>query len=40
MKTYKWLSKAELAESNRRAIKSRCNAIEPEYIERLPDDMR
>jgi hypothetical protein len=34
------LYKGEMMASNRRAIKAGCRAIEPEYIEQLPDDLR
>ena len=36
-KHYKYMSKAELQEANRRAIKAGGRAIEPSYVERLPD---
>jgi hypothetical protein len=42
MKTeqYKYLTKAELQEANRLAIKAGGRAIEPDYLERLPDAHR
>jgi hypothetical protein len=39
-KECKYLCKAELREANRQAIKAGCNSIEPDYIEKLPDDCR
>jgi hypothetical protein len=39
-RSYKWLSKWELKEANRRAAKSAGRSIDPEYVEQLPDDLR
>ena len=39
-RTVRYLSKGELKEANRRAIQSGGRAVEPEYIERLPDAFR
>ena len=36
----RYLSKAELQEANRRAIEAGGRAVEPEYIEGLPDGLR
>ena len=38
--SYRYLSKGELQEANRRAIEAGCRAVEPEYIEELPDALR
>jgi hypothetical protein len=40
MKMCKFLTKAELKRANKQAIKAGCNAIEPSYIEGLPDGLR
>ena len=36
----RYLTKGELKEANRRAIKAGGRAIEPEYVDGLPDDLR
>ena len=36
----KYLSKWELKEANRRAAKGAGRSIDPEYVEKLPDDLR
>ena len=40
MKQLKYLSKSELLEANRRAIKAGCRAIDPIYAEQLNDGLR
>jgi hypothetical protein len=37
---YKFLTKAQLERANKRAIKAGCNAIEPTYVDQLPDGVR
>ena len=36
----RYFMKGELQEANRQAIRSGCRAVEPEYIEGLPDNLR
>lgn len=38
--TIKYLTKGELEVANRLALKAKCNAIDPAYVEQLPSDMR
>lgn len=40
MTKIKYLTKGELEEANRLAIKARCTAIETTYLEELPDACR
>jgi hypothetical protein len=40
MKKIRYLSKGELQESNRRAIKAGCRSLKPEYIDGLPEAYR
>ena len=35
----KYLSKNELSKANRQAIKAGCRAIDPAYVERLPEGL-
>jgi hypothetical protein len=39
-RSYRYLSKGELKEANRRAVKTGCRAVDPEYIEGLADNLR
>jgi hypothetical protein len=39
-RTYKYLSKGELEEANKRSIDAGCRAVKPEYLDRLPDNYK
>lgn len=40
MRTYKYLSKGEFREANRQAIKADGRAVDPGYLDQLPDSFK